>query len=233
MRLMTTLFIAMGAFAAVTAAPMVAFAADPVALIEEAPENRDDIIFMDFAYPGTQYTLAATETLVLGYMSSCMRETITGGTVKVGADQSEVTGGKVKRETVTCDNKVMDLASNDATEAGVAVFRGYSPKGAGPAPSKSPAEIQGTVPVLQDLVPIIKMRKPPEADEVFTITKLGSIEGFSVPIDKRGIADLRKLGVELEAGERYTIGTQKRTLIVEVSYFAVSGGGPLERLIVF
>jgi hypothetical protein len=227
MRLITTLSVVLAALAV----PTVAFAADPVALIEEAPDNRDDIVFMDFAYSGTHYTLSAGETLVLGYMSSCVRETITGGTVVVGAEQSEVTGGKVSRETVTCDNKVMDLASNDATEAGVAVFRGFSPDAA--APSKTPAEIQGTVPVLQDLVPIIKMRKPPAPEEIFTITKLGSIEGFSVPIDKRGIADLRKLGVELEAGERYTIGTQTRTLIVEVSYFAVSGGGPLERLIVF
>jgi hypothetical protein len=37
-------------------------------------------------------------------MSSCVRETISGGTVTVGTEQSGVEGGRVFRSNVACDS---------------------------------------------------------------------------------------------------------------------------------
>ena len=46
---------------------------------------------------GKIITLGQHDSIVLGYLNSCTEETITGGTVKVGVDQSEVQSGLVAR----------------------------------------------------------------------------------------------------------------------------------------
>lgn len=50
---------------------------------------------MDYVEPGQVIRLGAADGLVLGYLKSCWRETITGGTVTVGTEQSQVAGGEV------------------------------------------------------------------------------------------------------------------------------------------
>ena len=49
---------------------------------------------MDYLETGRVIRLGARETVVLSYLYSCTRETITGGTVTVGTDRSEVLSGK-------------------------------------------------------------------------------------------------------------------------------------------
>jgi hypothetical protein len=41
-------------------------------------------------------------------MYSCVRETITGGTVTIGTDQSEVKAGKVTRTKLDCGEDALD-----------------------------------------------------------------------------------------------------------------------------
>jgi hypothetical protein len=69
----------------------------PVALIEDIAGNPPDIQFMDYVQPGQVINLGAQDTIVLGYLKSCWRETITGGTVTVGQERSDVKGGMVER----------------------------------------------------------------------------------------------------------------------------------------
>ena len=63
-------------------------------------------------------------------MDSCVRETITGGTVTVGIDHSEVRGGQVSRTTLDCGAKVFELTgSTNAPQVAGRVFRGgFSPE---------------------------------------------------------------------------------------------------------
>ena len=49
--------------------------------------------------------------LVLSYLKSCEHETITGGTVRVGTDKSDVEGGKIARAKVPCNGGNMKLAA--------------------------------------------------------------------------------------------------------------------------
>ena len=58
---------------------------------------------MDYVEPGQVIRLGAADGLVLGYLKSCWRETITGGTVTVGTEQSQVAGGEVARVLVQCE----------------------------------------------------------------------------------------------------------------------------------
>ena len=52
--------------------------------------------------------LGPRDTIVLGYLKSCWRETITGGTVTVGAEQSEV---KAARSSAVGSSAAADACS--------------------------------------------------------------------------------------------------------------------------
>ena len=67
-------------------------AADPtgVALVEGLTGNPSGVEFMDYVRAGQVIRLGPHQTMVLSYMASCVRETITGGTVTVGTQRSEV-----------------------------------------------------------------------------------------------------------------------------------------------
>jgi hypothetical protein len=71
-------------------------AADPigVALLERVSSNSLSVDVMEYVRVGQIIRLDPHETIVLSYMSSCLRETITGGTVTVGKDWSEVQSGE-------------------------------------------------------------------------------------------------------------------------------------------
>src|ERR1700730_7474100 len=58
------------------------------------------------------------------YMSSCLRETITGGTVTVGTDRSDVRFGSVERVNAKCDPGEITLTGG--TAIGGSVFRGLA-----------------------------------------------------------------------------------------------------------
>ena len=66
-------------------------------MVEEIQGSVPGIAFMHYVDPGQVIHLGAHDRIVLGYLNSCWRETIRGGTVTVGAEQSEVAGGEVVR----------------------------------------------------------------------------------------------------------------------------------------
>jgi hypothetical protein len=72
---------------------------------------------------GKAIRLAAADTLILDYLHSCIRETITGSSLVVGAEQSAVHGGKVVRETVACDGGQLQLTADQAQKSETIVFR--------------------------------------------------------------------------------------------------------------
>ena len=71
---------------------------------------------------GKVIRLRPKESIVLGYLRSCWHETITGGTVIVGAEQSDVQGGKVVRRKVMCDGGKIALTPGRRTRAPDRVF---------------------------------------------------------------------------------------------------------------
>jgi hypothetical protein len=111
--------------AAAMAAASAAAAAEPVevALIESVSSNSSGVEFMDYVHAGQIIRLGPRETIVLSYMSSCVQETITGGTVTVGTDWSEVRSGAVRRLRGQCDAGKMLLTGAQSPIGGRA-FRG-------------------------------------------------------------------------------------------------------------
>lgn len=98
----------------------------PVAIIEDIESTGSKLSFMDYVDEGQIIKLGSKGKLVLGYMSSCLRETITGGTVTIGAQQSNVHKGQLLREDVECDGGNAKLSGQQAATSGALAFRGTS-----------------------------------------------------------------------------------------------------------
>jgi hypothetical protein len=125
MSLVTRSLLLFGAAAAsVLIGPRPAPAAEPVAIVEDVQGVLKGLQPFDYLSAGTQLQVPPRVTLILGYLKSCARETITGATVVIGTDQSVVEGGQVKREKVECDGGRMQLTASQAGKSGVMVFRG-------------------------------------------------------------------------------------------------------------
>src|SRR3977135_3851877 len=100
---MKSIFIAFVGLVGFTA---LAAAQAPVAVVEDVQGPVTGAEFMDYVAPGKVIKLGPAGTIVLGYMQSCRRETITGvGTVIVGTEESMVHLGEVKAGK-------MDFATN-------------------------------------------------------------------------------------------------------------------------
>jgi hypothetical protein len=99
----------------------------PVAVIEEVKGKAGGFEFMDYVAPGQTIKLGPKDSIVLGYMTSCWRETITGGTIVVGQEQSSVQGGQVQREKTDCDAGRIQLSARQAGQSAATVFRGMAP----------------------------------------------------------------------------------------------------------
>jgi hypothetical protein len=112
------------AMMALTFVPGSAFAQQgPVAIVEEVDSKGAGVEFMEYLTEGRTVHLAPKERLVIGYLKSCWRETITDGTVTIGAEQSETIGGNVERIKVRCDSKKKTLVTNQTVGSGAMVFR--------------------------------------------------------------------------------------------------------------
>jgi hypothetical protein len=112
------------AAAMVVASPAVA---DPleVALLERIGSSSFNTDSIEYVRAGQSIRLRRQQTIVLTYMESCIRETITGGTVIIGSDSSEVQSGDVERVRVQCGAGKIVLTGAQNAIAG-RTFRGIS-----------------------------------------------------------------------------------------------------------
>ena len=131
-------FLASGLLSAVILSAGTAFA-QPVAIVEDAQGEGVPVQVMELLEQGAVIELPADASIVLGYLGSCLREHIKGGKATVGADQSEVAGGEVTRETVQCQSASASPNSQSG-EAGALIFRG------GPDSPEFPARISDVNP---------------------------------------------------------------------------------------
>jgi hypothetical protein len=93
-----------------------------VALVESLTGNLSGVALMDYVHAGQVIRLGPQQTIVLSYMASCVRETITGGTITIGAQRSEVKSGDVQRSDERCDLGRIELMGEQSI--GGRTFRG-------------------------------------------------------------------------------------------------------------
>jgi hypothetical protein len=100
-----------------------ALAGEPVAVVEDVSGKASGLEFMDYVDSGKVIKLEPRDRIVLDYLKSCWRETITGGTVTIGDEQSQVQFGKIERVRVKCDGGHMDLSPEQSVESAGLISR--------------------------------------------------------------------------------------------------------------
>jgi hypothetical protein len=179
-------------FVAVSAVS-ISFAKD-AAIVEDASVSLTVGLF-DVLKEGDEVDLGELGTVTLGYFSSCVSETITGGRVIVGSEQSEVFDGDVARTTVECDGGNVILSESQQAQSGADVFRDETQK------QKNAKYVSfSDQPILIFSEPIRSLRIRRVDDD--GIDKIIDING--------AVANFEVLGVQLSVGGIYQVRIRDR-----------------------
>jgi hypothetical protein len=189
-----------------------ALAETPVAIVEDVQGKVEGVEFMDYVAPGKIIKLGPKGSLVLGYLKSCWRETITGGVVQVGAEQSTVQFGEIQRVKVPCDANAAQLSERAANQSAATTFRTMRSDKPG-APSKLPT-IYGVSPLVET-----------KGGGTLVIERTdGKEPQLSLPLKNDILVhgrfyDLAKAGKTLTPGGTYlaTLGARRFTFQVDAS----------------
>jgi hypothetical protein len=196
----------------------------PTALVEDVKSASADVEFMDYVGAGQVIKLEPSDVLVLSYLKSCEHETITGGTVRVGSEKSEVDGGKVVRSKVPCNGQ-MKLSQQQANASGASSYRLQT------------AHFEPTVYALPPVIQIPKLRS--DGGRTLVIERKNRPrERFAVEIDESltggGFYDLAKTDARLRRGALYTATLGSRKVTFKVDGKAKTGNTPvISRLLRF
>lgn len=202
-----------------------AAAAEPAALLEDATPPLKDMGVMESLYPGQVLELQPGQTVILAYLTSCLRETLVGGRVTIGADRSTAAGGTLKSEPVTpCGTSRLALSSEQAATAGAIVLRGpgtaITPR---PLP---PPEAQQTQTLLTT-APAFMLSEP----GTLTLQRTDKNEAPLRLDAARGSLDFARSGVRLVRGATYRVEAGSKSATIRIDPVAVGGGALLARLV--
>jgi hypothetical protein len=198
-----------------------AAAETPVAVVEEVSGPVTGAEFMDYVAPGKVIKLGPAGTIVLGYMKSCRRETITGvGTVIIGKEESMVHLGEVKAARSDCDSGHAQAVKRETGESAAMVVRSYSAK-----PEVSPPEF-----TLYGLSPVFETAGRGGKLLVERLDVKGErydVDLAAAPMLRGKFYDFAKAGTALTPGGTYaaSLGTRKAVFLVDPR--AAAGAGPI------
>jgi hypothetical protein len=201
---------------------LVASVHSPVAVVEDVTGSPPGIRFMDYVEAGQVIRLGPQDSIVLGYLKSCWRETITGGTVTVGTERSDVQGGMVERSTVACAGSKTQLSAALADKSAATVFRDLPPSGLNEGPPQPQLILYGRSPVIEvrpgGTLVIERLDKPGEQHHV----ALGGER-----LVHGAFLDLAKVGVVLAAGGIYRAKAGKQEIVFQIDRDAQAGETPI------
>ncbi len=200
-------------------------AAGPAALVEDVSAGVKGVEAFDYVAAGKQIQLGSAGTLVLGYLVSCQEETITGGTVTVGTDQSTVAGGTVQRKMVACAGKPVQLTAEQSGKSGGLVFR-KPPSTSTGTPSVPGADRPRLLPVAG---PVISLPKPGRLTIVRVDTSAAPVT-LNLPAKP---VDLGQRGVRLAPGGTYQANYGASSVTFQIDPQSTGDASALARLIRF
>lgn len=176
------------------------------AIVESVSPAREDVRAFDVLAEGTVIELKPGETLVLGYMDSCAHEEISGGKVTIGAGESAVEGGAVKRTIVPCNGSVDPDSAAGANEAAVVAIRSLG--------GASGANVR-VVPSLQPVFVLSEGAVP--GDPTLIIQRLDRTESpIRVSLFGRTL-DLKQTGMKLTPGGVYSAICGERKVAFKIA----------------
>lgn len=194
----------------------------PVAIVEDLQGKVVGVEFMDYVAPGKVIKLGPKASVVLGYMKSCWRETITGGTVVVGEEQSMVHLSEIQRAKVACDANAVQLSDREASQSAATTFRAMTPGQREAIPPSPQLTLYG-------LSPIVEVK----GGGTLIIERI-DVQGerYTLPIESKSLQrgkfyDLAKAGKSLTAGGIYTATLGPRRMTFRVDSGATAGSTPI------
>jgi hypothetical protein len=216
MKISIRIFAAVVGFVGFTA---LAAAQAPVAVVEDVQGKVTGAEFMDYVAPGKVIKLGPASTVVLGYMKSCWRETITGiGTVIVGAEESMVHLGEVKASKVRCDAGHSQPIDREVGESAATSFRSIDEKGS----MSPPLTLYGLSPVFETAGhgKLVVERLDVKGERYDINLVAGSLVRHS-------FYDFVKTGASLKPGGTYTASLGSRRIIFVIDPRAEPGPTPI------
>jgi hypothetical protein len=186
-----------------------AFAQTPVAVVEDVQGKVTGAEFMDYVAPGKVIKLGAGGMVVLGYMKSCRRETISGiGTVVVGAEESLIHLAEVKAGKVDCDSSHSQLIDRTVGESAATVVRSLDGKTDNRAAASPRLTLYGTSPMVETTLVIERLDVSGERYDI-DLTPTSAVRGK--------FYDLAKTGTALKPGGTYSasLGSQRAVFLVD------------------
>ena len=183
-----------------------------VAVVEEVIGKIPGVEFMDYVESGRVIRLGPRDSIVLGYMTSCRRETITGGTVIVGRDQSTVELGKVERARVDCDAGRIQPTDRQARHGGATVLRSAVP----------PITLHSRSPLVEVSGPgilVIESLDQTSERRAFALTEANLVRGR--------FYDFAKAGKVLIPGSVYAASFEGKKVVFKIDEQAKAGATPI------
>lgn len=193
----------------------------PSAIVEDLDGKIQGVQLMDYLTPGQVIKLGAKESIVLSYLTSCNHETIVGGIITIGSDQSDVLGGTVQRTTGQCSGGAMVLTAQLADKSASMAFR-QVPQDAAKKLPEAQLTLYGRSPVVE-LKPIgalvIDRVDVPGEHHDFVLADAHIVHGKFL--------DLAASGVALTPGGVYRARIGTKEIIFRVDNQAEPGWAPI------
>ena len=183
--------------------------APAVAILEEIAGASGKHEAFDELKAGERLDLGTGGRAIIGYLGSCTRETIEGGAVMIGTDQSEIEGGKVQRETIPCEATQLVLTDQEAGQSATVVFRG-------------PPWEKWVRQVIPSPTPVVLA-----AGKTLTIKRLDEDEKAQTVSLTSGHADLATENITLTPGGYYELTAGKKQMVIQIDPAAQSGPMPV------
>jgi len=180
----------------------------PSAIVEDISGAPKSIQFMDYLAPGRTIDVVASDRVILGYLRSCVRETIQGGHITIGLKQSTVTGGKVTRERVECDGGNLQNMMAQGSGSAVTVFR--AKPGAKSKLPKSQITIYATM-------PFVSLTSKSLGLKVVRLDKKAKPLSINV---QGSVSDFAKLGIHLIPGGLYRLSAGDKNVVFSIDPLA-------------
>ena len=175
---------------------------------------------MDYVVPGQVIKLGPGGMIVLGYMKSCWRETISGvGTVIVGTEQSAVHLADFKAGKVPCDTAQMEKLRKEVGESAATVVRSLKEN---PPAGPPPLLLHGTSPIVAT------------SDRGKLVVERIDVKGERYEVDLAHAAlahgkfyDFAKANTALTPGGVYAATLKSKRQVFQIDPEATAGTGPV------
>jgi hypothetical protein len=197
-----------------------AAAQTPVAVVEDVQGKVTGVEFMDYVVPGKVIKLGPGGTVVLGYLKSCRRETISGvGTVIVGAEESMVHLGDIKAGKVQCDPGQSQLITREVGESAATVVRSVNE-------ARRPASPQLT---LYGLSPLVETtgRGKLVVERLDVKGERYDVDLTAASVTRGKFYDFAKTSTTLKPGGTYAASLGSRRMVFLVDRQAEPGATPI------